>query len=458
MNYCLVPWLRAGRSSSFNSTEHLEGNTLSEKLNVSKSVELYQKACQLIPAGSQTNSKRPATYAPGAYPIYFETTKGCRVTDIDGNTYIDYVLGLGPITLGYCYDAVDEAVSAQLKKGIIAGLLAPAEVEVAEKMKQLVPCAEMTRYMKGGAEGTTAAARMARGFSGKEIILNSGYRGWADGWAAANNTIGVPKCLGQVVKSFPRDDLNALEDLLKQHKGEVAAIAVDVAGGTAAPQEAVEGMRTLADEYDALLIFDEIVSGFRMARGGAQEYYGVTPDIAVFAKGMANGLPVAAVSGRADILEASKDYVISITYGGEALSLAGAAACLDVYANNDVTGHMFAQGDKLRIGFESSAQANGVPFKCHGPSCMHSMSFSYDDAGLNQQVWTLFLQEAAKRGVLLRRGGLLFITFSHDDAAIAETIVAVDGAMQVVAEAVEGGKVADMLETGSVEESFRRFT
>lgn len=431
---------------------------MADSLDVSKSVEMYTHACDLIPAGSQTNSKRATAYAPGAFPIYFDHAKGCRITDVDGNTYIDYILALGPITLGYCYDAIDEAIAEQLERGIIAGLLSPLEIEVVERLQDAVPCCEMARFMKGGAEGTQAAARIARGFTGNDVILNSGYRGWADQWAAQSGNPAVPGVLGETIEGFPRDDLDTLEQLLEKHRDNVAMIAVDVASGTAAPQEVVEGMRRLADEHNTLLMFDEIVTGFRMARGGAQEYYGVTPDLAVFAKGMANGMPIAAVCGREDVMRPSKDLVISITYGGEALSLAAANASLQVYENEPVPEHMFAQGEKLGTAFERIAEENGVPFKCHGPTCQQSMSFDYEDGDLVDDVWTLLLQEMAKRGVLLRRGGLLFITYSHDDEAIEETIAAMEECMPIIADAVENDTVSDLLETGEVEKSFRSFT
>jgi glutamate-1-semialdehyde 2,1-aminomutase len=191
---------------------------MSDRLNVSNSLEIWSRAEELIAGGSQTNSKRPSGYAPGAYPIYADRSQGCRVWDVDGNEYLDYVLGLGPITLGYCYPAVDEAIREQLGKGIVWGLMTPLEVECAELMREMVPCCEMVRYLKGGAEVTTAAARIARAHTGRELILNSGYRGWADVWSAAIEPPmgrGIPECLRGLVKSFPRDDLNVLEDLLK---------------------------------------------------------------------------------------------------------------------------------------------------------------------------------------------------------------------------------------------------
>ena len=430
------------------------------QLNVNKSLEIWARAEQLIAGGSQTNSKRPSGYAPGAYPIYADRSQGCHIWDVDGNEYIDYVLGLGPITLGYCYPAVDEAIREQLGKGIVWGLLSPLEVECAELLCDMVPCCEMVRYLKGGAEVTTAAARIARAYSGREIILNSGYRGWADVWSAAQEPPmgrGIPECLRGLVKSFPRDDLNVLEDLLKKWGNKVAAVFVDEAGGSAAPCEVVRGRRALCDKYGVLLVYDEIVSGFRMAPGGAQEHYGVTPDLACFAKGIANGMPLAAVCGRRDVMQIAKDLLISITYGGEALSLAAAVACMKEYRAQPVHETIRATGQALVDGFNALGVKHNVPFSASGPVMMSAQRFAYDDAKLNDDCWTLLLQEMAKRGVLIRRGGLLFITFSHDEAAVAQTLGALDEALAVVRAAADSGDVAGHLAAGEVQQSFRRF-
>jgi glutamate-1-semialdehyde 2,1-aminomutase len=433
---------------------------MSDRLDVRNSMELWARAEELIAGGSQTNSKRPSAYAPGAYPVYAARSQGCRIWDVDGNEYIDYVLGLGPITLGYCYPAVDEAIREQLAKGIVWGLLSPLEVECAELLCEMVPCCEMVRYLKGGAEVTSAAARIARAYTGREVILNSGYRGWADVWSAASEPPlggGIPECLRGLVKSYSRDDLNMLEDLLKRYGDKVAAVFVDEAGGSAAPREVVQGRRELCDKYGVLLVYDEIVSGFRMAPGGAQEHYGVTPDLACFAKGIANGMPLAAVCGRREVMQIARDLLISITYGGEALSLAAAVACMKEYRAKPVHDTIRATGQKLVDGFNALGQKHGVPFSASGPVMMSAQRFAYDDAALNQDCWTLLLQEMARRGVLIRRGGLLFVTFSHDDAAVAQTLAALDESLAVVREAVDRGDVARVLATGEVQQSFRRF-
>jgi glutamate-1-semialdehyde aminotransferase len=318
----------------------------------------------------------------------------------------------------------------------------------------------MVRFLKGGAEVTTAAARIARAHTGKDIILNSGYRGWADIWTSQQEPpagAGVPECLRGLVKSFPRDDLDALRALLVKWQGRVAAVFVDEASGSEAPREVVQGRRALCDEFGVLLVYDEIVSGFRMAPGGAQEYYGVTPDMACFAKGVANGMPLAAVAGKREVMETAADLLISITYGGEALSLAAACACMKEYRAFPVHETIRAQGQKLVDGFNAAAARHGVPFAAGGPVMMASYAFSYDDAALNADCMTLLLQEMAKRGVLLRRGGLLFVTYSHDDAAVAQTLQALDETMGLIRAAADAGDVKQRLEVVEVVESFRRF-
>ncbi|MBD3292441.1 MAG: aminotransferase class III-fold pyridoxal phosphate-dependent enzyme [Armatimonadia bacterium] len=435
---------------------------MSEQRSYDRSVELYRRAVEAIPGGSQTNSKRANAYAPGAYPIYAQKAEGARVQDVDGNWYIDYVLGLGPITLGYCYPEVDHAIRAQLEKGIIYGQLSPLEVEVAERVCNVVPCAEMVRFLKGGAEVTTAAARLARTHTGREMILNCGYRGWADTWFSQSAGIekGVPECIGGLVDGWTRHDLESLQAKLEEHAGNVAMVSLDPAtGGARVPDGYHQGVRDLCDEHDVLLMYDEIVTGFRMANGGGQEYFGVTPDLACFAKGAANGMPLGIVCGRADVMRhAIEDTVISVTYGGEALSLAAGKAVMQVLQREPVIETIWESGRRLMAGFEELGEKHGVPLHCHGYEPMSSQTIQYEDAELSRDVWTLLLQEMAARGVTLRRGGLLFITYSHRDAEVEETLEALDGALAVIAEAVDEGNVKDLLRVEEVKESFRSFT
>jgi glutamate-1-semialdehyde aminotransferase len=435
---------------------------MSDERSYDRSTEMYRRAIEMIPGGSSTNSKRATAFAPGAYPVYAQNAEGARIQDVDGNWYIDYVLGLGPITLGYCYPEVDDAIRRQLEKGIVYGLLSPLELEVAESVREMVPCAEMMRYLKGGAEVTTAAARIARKYTGREKILNCGYRGWADGWAAQGGGMeaGVPDCLGDVVHGFPRHDLDGLQAKLEEHAGQVAMVSIDPAtGGARSPEGYHQGVRDLCDEHGALLMYDEIVTGFRMAPGGGQEYFGVTPDMACFAKGIANGMPLGVVCGRQEVMEtAIDDVIISVTYGGEALSLAAANAAMRVIREQPVIDSIWETGRTLMDGFEELGEKHGVPLHCHGYEPMSSQTIGYEDAELSANVWTLLLQEMAARGVLLRRGGLLFITYSHGEAEVEETLQALDGSLAVIAEAVDEGTVEDRLKVEEVKPSFRSFT
>ncbi|MBM3475931.1 MAG: aminotransferase class III-fold pyridoxal phosphate-dependent enzyme [Armatimonadetes bacterium] len=431
-----------------------------QPLRLDLSEKLYAKAVELIPGGSQTMSKRPQGYAPGAFPIYVERAKGCRVWDVDGNEYIDYIMALGPIVLGYCYPAVDHAIAAQLRKGIVFGLLHPLEIMAAQMICETVPCAEMVRFLKGGAEVTTAATRIARAYTGRELILNCGYRGWADQWTAQHttpNARGVPECLRSTVQSFPYDDLPALESILHEKADQVALVFLDAVSGTAPDPAYLTGVRELCDRYGVLLAFDEIVTGFRLAPGGAQEYYGVAPDLACFAKGVANGMPLGVVCGRRAVMEIASELLISVTYGGECLSLAAVCACLQEYRDKPVHPHLWAHGEKLMEGFAEAGKRHGVPFDCTGLAPMACPRFSYPEAELNADAWSLFLQETAKRGVLIRRGGLLFVTYSHGDDDIEQTLEAVDASVALLADAVRTGTLKDRLETQPIEEGFRRF-
>jgi len=433
---------------------------MTRDLKVDLSERLFARAVDVIPGGSQTMSKRPQGNAPGAFPIYVERAKGCRVWDVDGNEYIDYVMALGPIVLGYCYPAVDEAIAAQLRKGIIYGLLHPLEILAAESVRETVPCAEMVRFLKGGAEVTTAAARIARAYTGRELILNCGYRGWADQWTAQVTTPaarGVPECLRSTIVSFPYNDLPTLDRLLCEHAGEVALVFLDPVSAQEPDPDYLPGVRRLCDEHGVLLAFDEIVTGFRLAPGGAQEHFGVTPDLACFAKGIANGMPLGAVCGRREVMQVAEELLISVTYGGECLSLAAVCACLQEYRDQPVHGHLWAQGEKLMEAFAEAGRRHGLPFACTGLPPMSCPTFSFPDGQLNADVWSLFLQETARRGVLIRRGGLLFVTYSHADSEVEATFEAVDESLATIAEALRTDTLSEKLKVREVREGFRRF-
>lgn len=393
-------------------------------MHLDKSLALWEHGRRLVPGGSQTNSKRPANFAFGAYPIYAARAQGCHIWDVDGNEYIDYVLGLGPISLGYAYPAVDDAIRRQLECGIVYGLLSPLEIEVARTLTEIVPCAEMVRFLKSGTEVTSAAIRIARAVTGREVVVSQGYHGWHDTWTAGHNDSGVPHALEELLVPFRYNDLPSLERALQANAGKVAAVILCPTQDVSPAPGFLEGVVELAHHHGALVVFDEIVTGFRMALGGAQERFAVTPDLACFAKAIANGMPLAAVCGRRDIMQAAERLTISVTYGGEALSLAAAQATLEVYRSQDVIGHLWRLGQALMDGINDAAREAGVPFRAWGQPPMSALEFVGLGAAQATIAWERLLGEMARRGVLLRRGGLNFIGFAHTDADIDRTVSA----------------------------------
>lgn len=421
-----------------------------------KSLALYDDARRLIPGGSQTTSKRPAAFAYGAYPIYARRACGCRIEDVDGNSYIDLVNALGPIILGYDDPDVRAAIEGQLDAGILAGLLYPEEVQAASLLTEIVPGAEMVRFFKGGGEATSAAARLVRAHTGRELILNCGYRGWPDVWTAGQNDGGVPKALEHTVLSFPFGDLDALETLLEAHCGQVAAVFLDVLREAPAPGY-LQTVHDLAHHHGALFVMDEIVTGFRLALGGAAEHFGVVPDLACFAKAVANGMPLSVVAGRADVMRTMERLRISITYGGEALSLAAAIACMTKLRRSRVPEHLWSIGATLSRGLEAAASEHGIPFRCTGLAPMSLMQFDDLTGEEDELVWSYFLQEMAMRGALMRRGGVNFVTLSHTESDITEVLDAADRVFAQLQPLWKSDELAQHVQVRDVDTGFRRF-
>lgn len=405
------------------------------RLELGESLNLWGEATRFIPGGSQTNSKRPSAFSFGRYPIFIARGRGAHLWDVDGNEYLDLVGALGPISLGYCHPAVDAAIREQLELGTSSGLLWPVEIQAARGLVAAMPCAAgeppgTVRFFKGGGEATAAAARIARAHTGRHVILNAGYRGWPDTWAAGQDDA-VPPDLGRYLVPFAAGDVEGLERLLAEHRGRVAAIFTDLPHDGSAGAEYLRAARELADAAGALLVFDEIVHGFRLAVGGMQEHFGVVPDLACFAKAMANGLPLAAVIGRADVMEAVLRCRVSITYGGEPLSLAACVAVLREYRERDVIGHLWRVGGALMEGLNRAGEESGVPFRCVGQAPMSAMTLDLPEEQV-APAWDLFLGEAARRGVLFRRGGLNMITLAHTDGDVEVAMRAAAGALDAL--------------------------
>jgi len=294
-----------------------------------RSNEIYKKALNTIPLASQTFSKSAMNFPKGASPLFFERGMGAYVWDYDGNKYIDYVSGLMPIILGYCDPDVDRAIKNQLNNGIIFSLPSDLEAQLSEKLTKLIPCAEMVRFGKNGSDVTSAAIRLARAHTGRDRIAVSGYHGWHDWYIGSTvRSLGVPKAVQDLTSKFIFNDPDSLESLLKTDPTSFAAVILEPAGSCEPDEGFLERVRELCDQYGVVLVFDEIVTGFRVDMGGAQKKYGVTPDLAAFGKAMANGMPISAIVGKNEIMKLMDDIFFSGTFGGETLSLAAALATI----------------------------------------------------------------------------------------------------------------------------------
>jgi len=295
--------------------------------SIKKSDKLYQKALNLIPSVTQTLAKGPQQNVKGIAPKYLVKGKGSHVWDVDGNEYLDYNMAIGPLSLGYAYNKVDQAIRKQLKDGITFSLMHPLEVEVAEILNKIIPNAESVRYSKTGADVTSAAVRVARAFTKREKILCCGYHGWHDWYiSVTDRNSGIPKAVQDLTFTFNYNDIQSVIDSIDD---DTAAVILEPFVFEAPKDNFLHQLRDVCTKNGTLLIFDEMWTGFRIALGGAQEFFKVKADLATFSKAVANGMPIAILAGRKDVMSVlEKDVFFYTTFGGEALSLAAAKATI----------------------------------------------------------------------------------------------------------------------------------
>ncbi len=396
--------------------------------SVARSWELYDLAQQVIPLGTQTHSKAPREALRGVEPCYLVRGDGCRVWDADGNEYIDFRNGLGPITLGYRFPAVDEAVKEQLESGIVFSYPHPLEVEVAQRLVEVLPCAERVRFLKTGGEAMAAAHRLSRAFTERELILTCGYHGWVNTMARG----GVPEATRKTYMALPWGDIGPYAAAFEAAPDEIAAVSVACAYAEVEQGRSfLKALRKLTEQRGAVLIFDEIVTGFRLRRAGAQEYFGVIPDLAVFAKGLSNGVPLSCFVGQAAVMETVKDCVVSSTFGGDTLGLAAARAVLDVYEREDVIGTLWKRGEQLHEGFNACSERLSLPVSIVGAPPVGQLVFDHPDAG---RLFLRFNEEVLKRGIIVY--SVCYTNFSHTEADIDQAVRAMGEALEVIA--IEG--------------------
>lgn len=416
-------------------------------MKLDRSIEYLARAEKLIPALSQTFSKAPYSYVKGVYPVYLKSGKGSHVRDVDGNEFIDYVLGLGPISLGYCYEPVDRAIVNQLANGISFSMPHYLEVEFSEALQKIIPGAEMVRFAKTGSDAVTACVRAARAYTGRDHILYTGHGGvWHDWFTCiTSRNQGVPKFNNELIRLFKYNDINDLKKAFKSLDGKVAAVVMEPMWLDYPYDGYLEELKEVTHKNSALLIFDEVLTGFRLANGGAQELLKVKADMAAFGKAIGNGVPLGAVTGNEDCMKVFKEVFYSTTYGGETLSLAAGMAVVNEYRTKDVMRHMWKVGQMLQDGMNKLAKEIGVPVKCHGPATRSAMTFTGDNKNTPRLMRSLFMQECIKRGVLFGPGETMF-SYSHSEQDIHKTLDACRLALEKVRDGLKGGSVAKLLE------------
>lgn len=375
----------------------------------------------------------------GAAPLFLEQGDGARVLDVDGNSYVDYVMGLLPVVLGYRDPDVDTAIRAQLDRGISFSLATELETDLAERLVSLIPCAEMVRFGKNGSDATSAAVRLARAHTGRDKVAICGYHGWHDWYIGTTaRHLGVPKSVRELSITFPFNDANALEALLKTEPDAFAAVILEPAGLEAPETGFLEAVRSLCDRYGVVLVFDEIVTGFRIHMGGAQAAYGVTPDLACFGKAMGNGMPISAIVGKGNMMRLMEDIFFSGTFGGEALSLATAIATVDKLNSEDGPGKFSEMGARLKKGVLRVINSHGVSeeFEGKGDDWWPALLPTGRGRGDAILVGSLIKQELIEAGVLM--GATFNLCLAHGDAGVIdETLAAWDAAIGKVAEALK---------------------
>lgn len=440
-----------------------------QSCRVPRSRELYRRAVELIPGGTQLISRRPTRFANGVSPIYASRAQGARFWDVDGHEYIDWVSGIGAILLGYADPVVDEAVKRQIDAGTLYSVNHELEIELAEALVRSIPCAEMVRYAKGGGEACALAVRIARGVTGRDKVIFCGYHGWHDWYLAANLTeeaslnshlfpgiepIGVPRVLAGTALPFPYGDLAALGRLLDDHRGQVAAVIMEPVRSEPPPPGYLAGVAKLSRDYGTLLIFDEVSTGFRFGTGGAQGKFGVTPDLAVFAKSISNGYSMAAVVGRRAVMEPASRMFISSTYWSDTIGMRAALTTLQEVEKRSLPLYLARLGAELQRRLNQAAQETGLMVRCTGLEVHPTLQFDTDDPMTRARLSTLYIQEMAKRGC--HGYTSFYLNGAQGAAEVEQTVAAARETFALLHDGWRKGTLHALLECDLQEDAFRR--
>lgn len=402
-----------------------------EKLNIRRSLELFEEAKKFVPGGV-LGARKPSDFIEGEYPIFLEYGKGCRLIDVDGNEYIDFLCGYGPIILGYREEEVDEAVIRQIReKGFCFTLTQPYQNELAKKLSEIVPCSEMSIFLKTGSDATTASIRIARAHTNRIKVMRCGYHGWHD-WCVEMKG-GIPPKFYEDVFEFRYNDLDQLEDLMREHGDQTAAIILTPFGHPLhqkmeEPKPGfLEGVRALATKYGAVLIFDEIRTGFRLRLGGAQQLYGVTPDLAVLGKGMANGYAISVVTGKAEVMmAAAQKLFISSTFFPNSDGFIAALKTIEILERDNVLAQIWERGGRFLKKLQAIVDKYEVGAELSGVAPMFFITFKRDKAETHRARREEFYTQLIRRGIFFAPHHHGYICYRHTDQDLDFVADAID--------------------------------
>lgn len=401
-----------------------------------KSEQYLNYAQQFIPLGAQTFSKSQMAYPKGAAPLFLEKGKGCIITDVDGHNYIDFVSGLLAISLGYCDPDVDKEIISQMQSGVSFSLSHPVEISVAKKICEIIPCAEQVRFAKNGSDATSAAIRLARAFTSREHVAVCGYHGWQDWYiGSTSRNLGVPTAVQSLTHTFQYNNLESLRAILEAN--EIAAVIMEPMNIAYPEAGFLQDVKALCEQFGTVLIFDETITGFRFNIGGAQSLFGVTPDLATFGKGIANGFPISVICGRAEIMTLMNDIFFSGTFAGEALSLTAALATIEKMQKDNVIDHIITQGQTLIEGLKHLIDKHNAQswMSVSGHPSWSFFNIAPQGNYTALQLRSLYIQEMAKRGILINSSHNL--SFSHKAHHIDSLLTAYDEILPIIINAVE---------------------
>lgn len=417
---------------------------------------LLERALQTIPLASQTFSKSLTQYPYGVSPYFIKKGEGSRVWDVDDNEYIDFVNGLAAITLGYNDSDVQKAVQEQMKSGVLFSLPHMIEMEVAEKIVEMVPCAEKVRFGKNGSDATAGAVRIARAYTKRDHVAVCGYHGWQDWYIGSTpRNEGVPRAVQELAHTWKYNDIDSLSELFRNYPNKISAVIMEPMNVINPSPDFLESVKELTHKHGAILIFDETVTGFRYANGGAQEYFDVIPDLATFGKGLANGYPISVVTGRADIMRFMEDVFFSFTFGGETLSLAAALTVMNKLQTQPVIDTLYKQGQKIIDGLKeciNDCDANDL-ISIQGNPTWSFVTFN-DNASYSQmQIKTLFMQEMLERGILTL--GTHNVSYSHSDEDLSSLFSVYKDVIPMLADCSRSDNIESMLKCKPLQPLFK---